>query len=321
MEFFCGPLHVSVRAGDAALRDKVAEALSLYNFRWTPPYRRLDLDVARSTVPAARAAGRFLQCARMSVDAVDSGLTASSMSGAGAAGRLRDTADEWSISVPAGDLTVGSLSDIEDLVGLALTTGWRRGGWVPVHAGAVVRGKRCVLLCAASGGGKTTLTLALVRRGWQAIGDDKLLLACSGQGPQVGALVHTCNLHPQTRAWFPEVGDLERLPVYSAWTDKRRVPIETVWPGGTSGGGLPTHVVQLSRGDVEGKIRVEPLAHAEILPTLLRQTVLPGDPAVTRQMLRTLAAATQGLQGLQIEVGLNAYRDDACLDILEAALE
>ena len=172
-----------------------------------------------------------------------------------------------------------------------------------------------------SGGGKTTLTLALVRRGWQAIGDDKLLLACSGQGPQVGALVHTCNLHPQTRAWFPEVGDLERLPVYSAWTDKRRVPIETVWPGGTSGGGLPTHVVQLSRGDVEGKIRVEPLAHAEILPTLLRQTVLPGDPAVTRQMLRTLAAATQGLQGLQIEVGLNAYRDDACLDILEAALE
>jgi hypothetical protein len=38
-------------------------------------------------------------------------------------------------------------------------------------------------------------------------------------------------------------------------------------------------------------------------------------------MLRTLAAATQGLQGLQIEVGLNAYRDDACLDVLEAALE
>src|SRR4026208_1326169 len=45
-EFFCGPLQVSVRAGDAALRDKVAEALSLYNFRWTPPYRRLDLHVA-----------------------------------------------------------------------------------------------------------------------------------------------------------------------------------------------------------------------------------------------------------------------------------
>jgi hypothetical protein len=256
----------------------------------------------------------------MSVDANASGLSASTVSGATASGRVGGSGDQWSILVPRGETPSTTLSDVEDLIGLALTTGWRRSGWVPIHAAGVVKNGRCVVLCATSGGGKTTLTLALVRRGWRALGDDKLLLSCPGGSPELGGLVHTCNLHPQTRAWFPEVGDLERLPVYSAWTEKRRVSIDSVWPGGTVAGGRPTHIVQLDRSETYQGVRVLPLAQREILPTLLRQTVLPSDRGVTSQMLRTIADATRDLRGLRIEVGRDAYRDSACLEAFEAAL-
>ena len=320
MEFFCGPLRVILRAEDAALLDKAAESLRLYNFTWPAPYRRLDLALTWSRASLEKAAGSFLTCARMSVDSHADGLFASTVSGACASGRLGDAGDEWSIGVSRGETTPGTLSDVEDLIGLALTTGWRRHGWVPIHAAGVVKDGRCVVLCATSGGGKTTLTLGLVRRGWQAIGDDKLLLSCGTGSPTLAALVHTCNLHPQTRAWFPEVGDLRRLPVYSAWTEKRRVPIEAVWPGGTAAGGRPTHIAQLDRSDAYQGIRVMPLAPAEILPTLLRQTVLPNDRGVARQMLQTIADSARHLCGVRVEIGKDAYRDGACLEALEAAL-
>jgi hypothetical protein len=47
---------------------------------------------------------------------------------------------------------------------------------VPVHGAALVRGSAAVLLLAESGAGKTTLTLGLMRRGWQPLADDIVLI-------------------------------------------------------------------------------------------------------------------------------------------------
>lgn len=48
--------------------------------------------------------------------------------------------------------------------------------YVPVHGAALVRGSAAVLLLAESGAGKTTLTLGLMRRGWQPLADDIVLI-------------------------------------------------------------------------------------------------------------------------------------------------
>lgn len=48
--------------------------------------------------------------------------------------------------------------------------------YLPIHGAALTRGDATVLLLAESGGGKTTLTLGLMRRGWQPLADDIVLV-------------------------------------------------------------------------------------------------------------------------------------------------
>ncbi len=212
--------------------------------------------------------------------------------------------------------------DIEDLVGLALTTAWRGLGLVPVHAGAVVHNGACALLCAPSGGGKTTLTAALIRRGWATLGDDKLLLSLGPDGrPRLEALIHTFNLHPNARRWFPEVGELAALPRYSAWTEKRKVRIADIWPGVTCERGEPTHLVRVHRHEGADGVRVRALPAAELLSILLRQTVIPNDRRLARGILATVAATAGRLVGLEVELGHDVYRDPDRLAALEGALQ
>ncbi len=325
MWFRCGPLEVAVIVPDPIVRAKIIDALTLYNVRW-PPRRAVTIEMTdphpqfspTRGEEAERAHGSYLTCARMRVDATADGLYATSASGAACS--VGADSDHWSIAVPPlFDEWV--LGDIEELVGLVLTTSWRRLGWVPLHAGAVRRNDCCALLTAPSGGGKTTLTAALIRRGWLTLGDDKLLLRMGDTGAaEVRALQHHFNLHPCTRGWFPEVGDLERLPVYSSWTEKRKVRIEDIWPGCVCDAGCLTHLVHISQRDDIAGVRVAPLGRGDILSTLLHQTVIPNDRAIAQHVLSVLAATAQRLAGMCLEIGPDAYADPDCVAPLEAAL-
>ena len=104
-----------------------------------------------------------------------------------------------------------------------LTTGWRRAGWVPLHAAGLVapssgtsddRDRHGVIVCAMGGGGKTTFTVAMVRRGWRSLGDDKLLLRSTDFGSVTEALIvasikQILNVDPAAAALFPELADRE----------------------------------------------------------------------------------------------------------------
>ena len=100
---------------------------------------------------------------------------------------------------------------------------------MPLHAAGVVDDSgNCALVCAAVGWREVHAhRRRWCARGWRALGDDKLLVRESTRTStvRVAALLHTFNLHPATRSWFPEVGDLECLPTYSAWTEKRKVSV------------------------------------------------------------------------------------------------
>jgi len=317
--FRCGPLAIIVRAQDQALHDKVADTLNLYDVAWPPPATAVHIDVRETDRRAGTLAGTYLECARMRVDATPAGLSATCRSGAH--GAFSAKRQRWTITVPLSNGEGGVPEDVEDLVGLVLTTSWRRAGWVPMHAGAVSRGSCCAMLAAPSGGGKTTLITALIRRGWQALGDDKLLLKIGPGGqPQIRALLHNFNLHPKAREWFPEVGNLERLPPYSAWTEKRKVRIADIWPGRTSREGIPTHLVRIDRTADGRGIRVSAMEQGQVLSTLLRQTVMPNERRTVEQIIATVAGTAKGLRGVRVEVAADAYRDPACLEQLEAAL-
>jgi hypothetical protein len=317
--FLAGPLRVRIETCEPSVREKIAETLALYDRPWDGPFLDIVLDARSVERGAVMVDGAYLRCARMTVDADGGEFHATTRCGARArssgAARRR-----WSIEVPAAAVASDQLEELEDLVGLALTTGWRAAGWVALHAAAVVRDGICPIFCAGSGGGKSTLTAALVRSGWRALGDDKLLLRYAEGGAELRALLRTFNLHPRTREWFPEVGDLTLLPAYSAWTEKRKFRVDRTWPETTAPHARPTHVVRVNRDAGSRRIAVGELPRADIFPTLLKQIAIPGDRETAATILATVAKTVGGLRGLDIVVGDDAYCDEDCLAELERAL-
>jgi hypothetical protein len=315
----CGPVVVSVSTPTKALRDLIATNFSLYNVAWTEVEAHLCLEVQESDATCEMLAGNYLMAQRTNVDATETGLYATSPSGASAI--FTTTENRWSLTVPYGPLEIWPVTDLEHLLSLVLSNAWRQLGWTPMHVGAITSGKICGILCATSGGGKTTLTVAMIRRKWKTLGDDKLLLRKNASGTmELRALVHAFNLYPHTRDWFPEIGDLESLPHYSVWTEKRKVRIEDIWPGRTVKKDSPTHLVNVVLDDTVKDIEVTPLAQNEILFTLLRQTVIPTHPETARHIVQSLAASARQLKGITARIGPNAYESSDALILLEEAL-
>lgn len=336
--YTCGPLEILVAAETETLRQKIADTLDLYNVGWTGPLTQWQIEIGESDTTIPLGPGGYLQCARMHVELSGNEMLATCPSGAHA--RCDRHTRRWTMLVPRASSDLWVLTDIESLLSLVLTEGWREAGWVPLHSGAVVLNDICALICAESGGGKTSLTAALVRRGWQTLGDDKLLLRIRDDGaPEVCGLVHTFNLHPRTRSWFPEVSDLERLPTYSDWTEKRKMHPESIWPGSTITKATPSVLFHLvgrngKRGGVErnGVPVVDPLnppnrflslwqLHpASVLSILLHQTVVPSHAPTARPILATIARTARRIAGFRVDIGEDAYMNSECLSPLESVV-
>lgn len=269
--------------------------------------------------------GSWLCCLGIHANKTANGLYATCRSGA--FGYSDPALEAWNLYMPqrlARRETAPADQDdnLEDLLELVLTTAWRRGGWIPLHAGAVVRDARCAIIAAPSRGGKTTATLALLHRGWKTLGDDKLLVKQSSEGrADLYAVQSLFNIDPQANAWFPEIGDLSNLPLDSAWTPKRRVSIESLWQDRMLARAEPTHLVQIQRFTEPHPTRFVELGGAEVLTTLLRQLVIPGEREIAAQILRVVTALARQVRGLRLELGAGAYADPRTLDLMERMLE
>lgn len=89
-----------------------------------------------------------------------------------------------------------------------------------LHAAALLKNGRTVLLCGNPGSGKTTLALALVHAGFGFAADDVTLLDSAGQGIGLAfAPAVKSGSWPILGEYFPELG---RSPVYRR-PDRRRV--------------------------------------------------------------------------------------------------
>jgi hypothetical protein len=257
----------------------------------------------------------------MSVDRSGTGYIADTQYGFTAAGTIGEQVDFWDICVPAKTVfDEPQTGDVEDLFSLVCTAGWRAEGFVAVHAGAVVKDGVCALLCTGSGGGKSTLTTALVLNGWATLGDDKLLLRGEGGVGVLRSLLQTFNIDPATTRWF-DLGDLESLPRYSAWTQKRRVHLERVRAGAALDLAHPTHVVSLARAHGTRGIHARTLSRSETAETLLRQIVLPKDRHVAAWTVRETLACLPKVRGVELAIGDEAYAQDGWIRSVEDALQ
>lgn len=338
--FYCGPIEIHLIAPTEFWRARAAAVLDLYK-HWREAHPPIHIELVANQAPAAMTGGNFLRTASVNVDKTSNGLRATCVSGAWACSD--ELLRQWKIFMPAGierRTAEDTLFDdnLEYLLELILTTAWRQVGAIALHAGAVTQDDCTAILTAPSRGGKTTLTAAMLHRGWKTLGDDKLLIytprseperilneqsepkAQMGRGVRAYSLETRLNLDPQTRKWFSEIGDITAMPLSSAWTAKRRVPIESIWQERLVTDAPPTHLVQIQRYPERRPTRVQPLARTEVLGTLLQQTVIPTEPAAAGQIVSTIAALAKQVRGLRLELGEDAYAEARTLDVLMHAL-
>lgn len=318
--FFCGPIAVTLNAEKSVLMDMAAGPLAQYDVSWEKPHLPVRVDLEEAHEPAIMVEGNYLKCARMNVDETPVSMYATCRSGCSCSYSLEE--DRWVIAVPSGAVQEWEIfSDLDDLMGLILTTSWRRTGWIPVHAGAVAKESSCTIVCAPAGAGKSTLVTAMICRGWETLGDDKLLLRIGENSRvQLAALVHTLHLDSKTERWVPQAKNLNSFPGHSPNAKKRRVQIDRFWPGKAVRKGTPTHLVQvILREDLRG-VHVDPMKENDVLSALLHQTVIPKNTVTAKQILSTIAYAASKLKGLKVTIGQDAYDDYECLSPLEGAL-
>ena len=86
-------------------------------------------------------------------------------------------------------------------------------GLYMVHAAGVSIDSEGLLIAGASGAGKTTLTLALVRAGFDFLGDDTTFLRNDSDGLQALAFPDEVDVTADTVRLFPELQDLAREPL------------------------------------------------------------------------------------------------------------
>lgn len=132
-------------------------------------------------------------------------------------------------------------------------------GFVGVHGAAVARDGRALFLRAPCGQGKTVLTYAAARRGFQALAEDVVWLG-PGDGPWWGA-PWAFRLLPDARDLFPELEGY-RPTVQINGEEKIEVDLEALRPGSTVVSAAPGPVVMLHRAPGEAS-RLEPVAPGE----------------------------------------------------------
>lgn len=145
----------------------------------------------------------------------------------------------------------GSPAEERCLIGLLILSLFalvRRREFYPLHAAALARGERGLLIIGPSDVGKSTLAYSLVRAGWDYLSDDLVLLHESNGGINVNVSVHPFRrlfgLDPEAASAFPEIKEVSRP--HLAGGPKWAVDVEALRPGQFTDRCIP-HVILLPK--------------------------------------------------------------------------
>ena len=104
----------------------------------------------------------------------------------------------------------------------------KRHGRYSLHAAAFSENSQAILIIGDSGTGKSTLSIALVRAGFDYLADDMVFLARRADGMAAQGLAEDIDVSDQTIGFFPELNDLLRSPRTEGFP-KRQVRVDQMY--------------------------------------------------------------------------------------------
>ena len=156
-----------------------------------------------------------------------------------------------------------------------------------MHASAIGRAGKAVLIAGSSGAGKTTTMLTCVRAGFEFLGDDTTLVrSIPGDGIQAIALLNTINVTDQTLSWFPELAP--HLSGRANPKGKRLVLVDDVYPGCIALNSA-VNLILVPEVTSQAQTTIQPASKAALLSAMLPYSLDLQDSAMTREHLEFLA--------------------------------
>lgn len=147
----------------------------------------------------------------------------------------------------------------------------RHRGLYHVHAAGLSHGERGVLLAGDTGAGKSTLTISLIRAGWDYLSDDALFLRAGPTAIEALAFPDQFHLDPALAERFPELAVLADREPYGVGPRRAFRP-EEVYDRAPLASCLPA--VLLFPQIAHGGTRAEAMTPSQALTALIRASAL-----------------------------------------------
>jgi hypothetical protein len=192
-------------------------------------------------------------------------------------------------------------SFIEYLFHLALIELLRGRGLYTIHATALEKNGRGILIPGNSGRGKTTSFISLLRSGYQYLSDDHPLFRDAGDHVELLPFPIKINVTEDTIAFFPELRNAPEGLLQPGFP-KRGFYAEELYP--TSIGACCRPALVLFPQVVDApRSHLEPLPRSRAMELLLPQALLVYDAEVARREFQALAKVVQQMDCYRLHFG------------------
>jgi len=172
------------------------------------------------------------------------------------------------------------------LIHLALRNILKGKGFYTLHATALEKHGRAVLISGMSGRGKTTAFLSLLRVGYRCLSDDHPLVHENGNGLEILPFQEKIDVTENTIEFFPELREA-RAHIHPGLR-KPYFFIENVYPGGTSTSCRPG-VILFPEVIKSRTSALEPVSGKHALDRLIRESFLPRGNEAAKQEFHILS--------------------------------
>lgn len=190
----------------------------------------------------------------------------------------------------------------------------RADGFVSLHAAALAHNGRAALFPAASGAGKTTITLALLRAGFRLLSDDCPLLRRAEGGIVVHAFAEPLHVMPKASAYFPELCAPLRASAPGKFPGEFKVALDPVSVYGKCViQQCPPGAILFPAISQEDRTRLEPLAAPDALLRLLNLAMPSASRLHLREQLELLGDLVSAAPCYTLATGRDFERLPGCV--------
>ena len=170
-----------------------------------------------------------------------------------------------------------------------------------LHATALEKNGRGVLIPGYSGRGKTTSFISLLRSGYRCLSDDHPFFRVNGKSLEILPFPLRVDVTEPTITFFPELREASD-GVLQQGVYKRFFDVEDLYPGGTGESCEPAILVFPQVID-SAKSHLEPLSKSRALEEILPHGMLVYDPEVARREFQALSKLIQQVDCYRLHFG------------------